>query len=58
MFQNFGEGNEAADEVIIVLVFVHLLLGHEDLHAPLTFVPKSVGLFEFTVVEVDLSHKE
>lgn len=44
--------------MIIVLVFVHLFLGHEDLHTSFTFIPKSIGLLEFVIVEVNLTDKE
>lgn len=44
--------------MIIVLVFVHLFLGHEDLHTSFTFVPKSICLLKFVVVEVNLTDEE
>lgn len=44
--------------MIIILVFIHLLLGHENLHTSLTLIPKSISLFELIVVEVNLTNEE
>ena len=56
--QELSEWNETADEVLIVSMLIHLLLGEEDLDAALALAPEAVGLAQFGVVEVDLPHEE
>lgn len=57
-FEQEGERDQAADEMVLVVGLLHFFLGEQDFDAAFALGPQPIGLSEFAVVEVDLPHKE
>ena len=58
LFYHRAEGHNTVDELVLLMVGFHLLLGIKDIEATMALTPQSVGLLKLAVVGVDPPHKQ